>query len=244
MWQRQLTIPGFGPETQQILGSAHVLLLGAGGVGCPAALYLAAAGVGNMTLVDGDVVEPGNLNRQILYGRADVGRPKVEAAAEALKRLNPDINIEALPIHATAPEIERLVASGGVVVDCFDRNKDRLAVNSACLGHGKAAVHSYVQNFSGYVIFSPGNGGCLGCLVDESFPEQQDNSVIGVAAGQAGIIAAAEMIRHLTGIGGPGESRLIFFDLAFMQWATRRVMRDPRCPACGKGDTDEQGPLY
>lgn len=236
LWLRQLGIPGFGLETQRALGGAHVLLLGLGGVGCPAALYLAAAGVGSITLVDGDVVEPSNLNRQILYGHGDVGRPKVEAAAAALKKLNPEINLQVFPFFAEDPEIDRLVASAGIIVDCFDRNLHRLAVNSACMRHRKAAVHSYVHNFSGYVIFCPGDDGCLGCLVDQSFPEQGDNSVIGVAAGQAGIISAAETLRHLTGIGGPSRSRLIFFDLAFMEWATRPVARVPLCPACGKGD--------
>ncbi|MFZ5648195.1 MAG: HesA/MoeB/ThiF family protein [Bacillota bacterium] len=237
MWQRQLGIPGFGPEAQQALAGSHALILGVGGVGCPAALYLAAAGLGSMTLVDGDVVEAGNLNRQILYGYSDVGRPKVEAAAETLRKLNPGIKLEIFNVHAGDPEIESLVAGAGVVVDCFDRNRHRLSVNKACLRRRKAAVHSYVQNFSGYVIFSPGVGGCLNCLVDESFPEQGDNSVIGVAAGQAGIISAAEAIRHLTGIGGPAGSRQIFFDLAFMEWTTRPIVREPLCPACGKGDT-------
>lgn len=236
MWLRQLGIPGFGPEAQQVLAGAHVLILGLGGVGCPAALYLAAAGVGRMTLVDSDVVEASNLNRQILYGYSDVGRPKVEAAAGALKKLNPGITLEIFHGHAGDPEIERLVTCAGVVVDCFDRNRHRLAVNRACLRHRKAAVHSYVQNFSGYVIFSPGDGGCLGCLVDESFPDQGDNSVIGVAAGQAGIISAVQTIRHLTGTGEPMKSRLIFFDLAFMEWITRPVTPEPLCPACGRGE--------
>lgn len=237
VWLRQLGIPGFGPEAQLALAGAHVLVLGLGGVGCPAALYLAAAGVGRMTLVDGDLVEASNLNRQILYGCSDVGRPKVEAAAEALKKLNPQINLEVFRVQAGDEEIERLVAGSGAVADCFDRNRHRLAVNRACLRFRKAAVHSYVQNFSGYVVFSPGDGGCLGCLVDESFPEQGDNPIIGVAAGQAGIISAAEIIRHLTGIGGPAGSRLIFFDLAFMEWTTRPVARDPLCPVCGRGES-------
>ncbi|MFZ5652366.1 MAG: HesA/MoeB/ThiF family protein [Bacillota bacterium] len=236
MWQRQLGIPGFGPEAQQALAGAHALILGMGGVGCPAALYLAAAGLGAMTLVDGDLVEAGNLNRQILYGYADVGRPKVEAAAEALKKLNPGINLDIFNIHAGDTETERLVARAGIVVDCFDANRHRLSANRACIKHGKAAVHSYVQNYSGYVIFSPGGGGCLGCLVDESFPEQGDNPVMGVAAGQAGIISAAEVIRHLTGIGGTAQSRQIFFDLAFMEWNTRPIAREPLCPACGRGE--------
>ncbi len=236
MWQRQLGIPGFGPEAQQALAGAHALILGMGGVGCPAALYLAAAGLGAMTLVDGDLVEASNLNRQILYGGADVGRPKVEAAAEALKRINTAIELETHHFYTGDTETERLVARAGIVVDCFDGNRHRLSVNRACIKHGKAAAHSYVQNFSGYVIFSPGGGGCLGCLVDESFPEQGDNPVMGVAPGQAGVIAAALVISHLTGIGGISQSRQIFFDLAFMEWNNRPIAREPLCPACGRGE--------
>lgn len=233
-WQRQLAIPGFGPEQQQALDRARVLLLGVGGVGCPAALYLTAAGVGSLTLVDGDTVEASNLNRQILYNNADIGRPKVEAAAEALKKLNPDIDLHTLFITADIPHIERLVISSDVIVNCLDRNNIRLKVNEICVRRGKAAAHSFVHNFSGYVIFNPGSEGCLGCLVDESYPEQVDNSVIGVAAGQAGIIAAAEAIGFLSGIVGANQSRLTFFDLAFMVWETRPVIKVPRCPACGK----------
>ena len=231
-----MAIPGFGSEKQHALSHARVLLLGVGGVGCPVALYLTAAGVGSLTLVDNDTVEASNLNRQVLYNSADIGRSKVEAAADFLKKLNPDLDLQTFFTTADPPLIESLVISSDIVLNCFDRNSTRLKVNKICVRMGKAAVHSYVHNFSGYVIFNPGSEGCLGCLVDESYPEYVNNPVIGVATGQAGMIAAAEAIAFLTGIGRASQSRLTFFDLAFMEWSTRPIIKVPRCPACGKGD--------
>ena len=235
-WSRQLIIPQFGPETQRRLSRARVVIFGVGGVGCPAALYLAAAGIGTLVLVDADVVELSNLNRQILYRTNDLGKSKAEMAAAFLKELDPALNVEIIAAKVGFSEIESLVRSADAVMNGFDINRDRFSVNDACVRRGVFAVHNFVENFSGQLVITvPSGKGCLRCLLDERYPEQKPVPVIGVAAAQAGVLAAAEIICFLGGTGGGKTPRRIFFDLAGKVWTVLPVEQNPGCPACGGG---------
>ncbi len=177
MWARQTAIPGFGAEGQKKLQESRVVVLGLGGVGGPAALYLAAAGVGSLVLVDGDCVETSNLNRQILFGSSDLGRSKAHLAAERLLGLNPDLEVEVVDTFVRESDLEPLLKNSQFVLDCFDKNADRLAVNRACMNLGIPAVHGFAQDFSGEIFMViPGRSSCLACAMDESFPELGDDA--------------------------------------------------------------------
>lgn len=234
-WSRQINIPQFGQSSQEKLQNARVVVFGAGGVGSPAALYLAAAGVGSLVLVDRDCVELSNLNRQIMFTTKDIGKHKAQVAEAYLLELDPGLNIEKLVVDAGNVEIETLISGADAVIDSFDSNVGRLLINDVCLKYGVMSVHAFVENFSGNVIISlPFKKGCLRCLVDEHYPEQFCTPVIGIAAGQAGIISAARVISYLTGIGVPNINSRIFFDMAFSEWTIFPLENNPYCPVCGK----------
>jgi molybdopterin/thiamine biosynthesis adenylyltransferase len=234
-WTRQMAIPGFGVEGQEKLRSSKVAVLGLGGVGGPAALYLAASGIGSLTLVDGDVVEASNLNRQILFSFSDLGQPKAQTAARRLLSHNPELIVEVVEKRVEERDLQPLLNGCHIVLDCFDRNRDRLAVNRACLRQGIPAVHGFAQDFGGE-IFSvlPGKSACLACALDEGFPETELTPVIGVATGIVGVAMASATILSLTGLGTlPAGTRQIF-DLAFTEIMKVPVEMNPHCPACGK----------
>ena len=149
MWSRQIAIPGFGEEGQQKLKESRIAMLGLGGVGCPAALYLAVAGVGSLVLVDGDCVQISNLNRQILFDSSDLGRSKAHVAAKRLQHLNPDLNLEVIDKQIEEKDMEEILAGCQFVLDGFDRNADRLAVNRTCIRLGIPAANGFAQDFSG-----------------------------------------------------------------------------------------------
>jgi molybdopterin/thiamine biosynthesis adenylyltransferase len=233
MWSRQMAIPGLGEEGQQKLNESRVAVLGLGGVGCPAALYLAAAGIGKLVLVDGDDVQTSNLNRQILYDSLDLGKSKSHAAAARLKHLNRDLSAEVVDRHIDESEMENILAGCEFVLDGFDRNKDRLAVNRVCMRLGIPAVHGFAQDFSGEIFSAiPEKGSCLACAIDESFPESEVTPIIGVATGMIGICMASAAILYLTGIGNPMAGYRLIYDLAFPGITRIVVMKNPHCTAC------------
>ncbi len=234
MWSRQTAIPGFGEKGQQKLSRSRVAVLGLGGIGGPAALYLTAAGVGSILLVDRDVVEITNLNRQILFSASDIGRQKAIAAAERLLSLNAGLNVETVAKGVKENDL-KLLEGCNFVLDCFDRNKDRLAVNRACLRLGIPAAHSFAQDLSGEVfVVIPGKSACLACALDESFPEPDVTPVMGVATGMVGMAMASAAILNLTELGDPMPGHRLIYDLAFPGTTKIFVDKNPHCPTCGR----------
>ena len=231
-WLRQTDIPQFGQEKQQKLKKSKAVILGIGGVGCPAALYLAAAGIGEILLVDHDCVEIGNLNRQILFTTSDVGKSKALAAGERISSLDPGIKVTAMVQEITSENIHRLIRDADILLDCLDRNKNRLLVNDACVNYSIPAIHSFAQDFSGQLLaVLPGQTACLRCIMDESYPESFDTPVIGVATGMIGVAAAAQAIRILTGLT-PIENVRLIYDLIFSEVIKIPAEKDTSCPVC------------
>jgi adenylyltransferase/sulfurtransferase len=235
MWSRQIAIPGFGEEGQKKLKESRVAVLGLGGVGGPAALYLAAAGVGSLVLVDGDYVQLSNLNRQILFNSSDLGKSKADVAAKCLQQLNQDLDVEVVDKQIKEGDLETILAGCRFVLDCFDRNADRLAVNRVCMLLGIGAAHGFAQDLSGEVFTAiPGDGSCLACALDESFPETEVTAVMGVTTGMVAVSMASAAILSLTGIGDPMAGYRLIYDLAFPGMTRVLVEKNPRCSACGR----------
>jgi len=235
MWARQTAIPGIGAEGQQKLHESRAVVLGLGGVGGPAALYLAAAGVGSLVLVDGDCVETSNLNRQILFGFSDRGGSKAHLAAERLLCLNPDLKVEVVDTFVRERDLEPLLKDSMFVLDCFDKNADRLAVNRTCMNLGIPAVHGFAQDFSGEIFMViPGRSSCLACARDESFPELEVTPVMGVTTGTVAVSMASAAILFLMGIADPVIGCRLIYDLVFPGITKVPVLKNPRCSACGR----------
>jgi molybdopterin-synthase adenylyltransferase len=232
-WSRQIPIPGFGDEGQRSISESRVAVLGLGGVGGPAALYLAAAGVGSLILVDRDVVEISNLNRQILFCARDLGRLKAESAGKRLLSLNPDLKVKIVAKNLTESDMLTLLKGCQFVLDCFDRNADRLGVNRVCMKLGIPAAHGFAQDFSGEIFTAiPGKSACLACALDENFPELDITPVIGVTTGLVGTAMAAAAILNLTQLGDPAIGERTIYDLAFSRVLKIPVTKNIRCPAC------------
>lgn len=232
-WSRQISIPGFGDEGQRKLSESQVAVLGLGGVGCPAALYLAAAGIGKLVLVDRDIVEISNLNRQNLFTEEDLGHPKAETAGKRLLSLNPSLKVKIVARDLTESDMPALLKDCRFVLDCFDRNADRLAVNRVCMSLGIPASHGFAQDFSGEVFtVIPGKSACLACALDESFPEPDITPVMGVTTGMVGTAMAATAILNLTQMGNPAAGERTIYDLAFSTIIKIPVEKNLCCPVC------------
>jgi adenylyltransferase/sulfurtransferase len=232
-WSRQISIPGFGNEGQHRLSESQVAVLGLGGVGGPAALYLTAAGVGRLILVDRDIVELSNLNRQILFCERDLGYLKAEAACKRLLPLNPNLKAKIVAKDLKESDMLTLLKGCDFVLDCFDKNADRLAVNQVCMRLGISAAHGFAQDFSGEIFtVIPGKSACLACALDENFPELEITPVIGVTTGLVGTAMAATAILNLTQLGEPAIGERIVYDLAFSRVLKIPVKKNLRCPAC------------
>jgi adenylyltransferase/sulfurtransferase len=238
-YARHLVLREVGGVGQAAIGRARVLVVGAGGLGSPCALYLAAAGVGVIGLVDDDAVSLSNLQRQILFRTADVGRAKVEAGAEALKALNPRVQIDLHPVRLTAENAGALVADYDIVADGSDNFTTRFLLNDACFAAGKPLVSAAVAEFEGHVaVFAPG-GPCYRCLFPAPPPEGtapgcSETGVLGALAGVMGSLQALEVLRLAAGIGAPSAGKLYVFDALRGNFRTTALDRDPACPLCGQ----------
>ena len=234
-YARHLVLSEIGGPGQQKLAHARVLIVGAGGVGGPAALYLAAAGVGTLGLIDADTVAVSNLQRQILFSTADVDRPKVEAGAERLTALNPHVRVETHPLALTAENASAVIAGHDVVLDGTDDFHTRFAVNAACVAAGVPLVSGALGRWNGQVGVFSGRP-CYQCLVPESPPDTETCARVGVVGALAGVIgamAALETIKLITGAGAPLTGRLLLYDGLAATARTVRVAADPECPVCG-----------
>ena len=242
-YSRHLTLPEFGKEGQEKLKNSSVLLVGAGGLGSPAATYLAAAGVGRIGLVDFDTVEASNLQRQILYGTSDVGRPKLEAASEHLNDLNPHVEIERHEVRLTSDNALDIIDDYDVVADGTDNFPTRYLVNDACVMTGTPNVYASIFRFEGQVsVFATEDGPCYRCLYEEPpppglVPSCAEGGVLGILPGFIGTLQATEVIKLLADIGEPLIGRLLMVDALEMNFRTLNVPDNPECPVCGDNPT-------
>ena len=240
-YARQLALPELGVAGQERLAAGRVLLVGCGGLGSPAALWLAGAGVGRLTLVDPDRVEASNLHRQLLYGAADVGRPKVEAARERLLALGAGTTVVGHAVAMDAGNADGLVAGHDVVVDGTDRLPVRYALNDACRRAGVPLVHGSVSRFEGRVtVLCTAAGPCYRCLwpapaVPERVASCAESGVLGVVPGTVGMLQATEALKLLGGFGEPLVGRLLVVDALRTVTHVFTVARDPLCPVCSRG---------
>ena len=238
-YHRHLILPEVGEDGQHRLKSARVLLVGAGGLGSPAALYLAAAGVGHLGVVDADDVELSNLQRQVLHDTESVGRPKVDSAAARLRAINPHVDVSTHRTRLTSANAMALLDAYDVIVDGSDNFPTRYLINDACVLLAKPNVYGSVLRFEGQAsVFSTGDGPCYRCLFREPPPPAlvqscAESGVLGVVPGLVGVVQAAEAIKLITGIGEPLVGRLLLVDGLRMRFRTIDVARDPECRACG-----------
>jgi adenylyltransferase/sulfurtransferase len=242
-YRRHLTLPELGLEGQQALLASRVLLIGAGGLGCPLAQYLAAAGVGTLGLVDFDVVDASNLHRQILYTTADVGRPKTQVAAERVQAMNPDVKVEVHAMRLGSENAMDLLREYDVIVDGTDNFPTRYLTNDACVLLGKPNVHGSIFRFDGQAtVFDARHGPCYRCLYPEppppgAVPSCAEGGVLGVLPGLIALIQATETLKLVAGIGEPLYGRLLQYDALRMEFNEFRVKKDPACPVCGDAPT-------
>lgn len=248
-YARHILLDEFGIEGQERLLAARVLIVGAGGLGSPAAYYLASAGVGHLVLADDDEVELSNLQRQILHTNDRIGQAKAESGKLALLQLNPDIHVDALVARLTGETLDQQVRQADLVLDCCDNFATRHAINRACVKHGKPLVSGAAIRFAGQVsVFDlrRDDAPCYHCL----FPEADDveelrcatTGVLGPLVGMVGSMQAAEAIKLLAGMGEAMVGRMLCLDALSMQWQTIRFKRDPACLVCaGRGYPPEAG---
>ena len=246
---RHLDLPEVGPVGQRRIKAARVLLVGAGGLGSPVALYLAAAGVGQLGIVDPDKVERSNLQRQVLHGTRDLERPKVDSALDRLRDLNP--GVEVLPRRAflAADNAAALIEGYDLVVDGADNFATRYVLSDACVRAGKPCFHGSVFRFEGQVtvLCAPG-GPCYRCLYPEpppagAVPSCAEVGVLGVVPGLVGLLQASEVLKWITGAGTPLVGRLLLLDALGPTFRTVNIHRDPDCPACGRGRLSSPPPV-
>jgi molybdopterin/thiamine biosynthesis adenylyltransferase/rhodanese-related sulfurtransferase len=243
-YSRHLLIPEVGERGQLKLLDSKVLLIGAGGLGSPAALYLAAAGVGRVGIVDADVVDESNLQRQIIHSTERLGEAKVDSARRTIEALNPDVQVVAYEERLTSENVERILADGwDVIVDGADNFPTRYLVNDASVWHGVPVVHGSIYRFEGQVtVFKPGDGPCYRCLFPsppppELAPSCAEGGVLGVLPGIIGSLQANEALKLALGIGDPLVGRLLLFDALAGEFSDVAIRRDPDCPVCGEHPT-------
>jgi sulfur-carrier protein adenylyltransferase/sulfurtransferase len=243
-YSRHLLIPEVGEEGQQKLLDAKVLLIGAGGLGSPASLYLAAAGVGRLGIVDADVVDASNLQRQIVHSTDTLGRPKVESAKRTIEALNPDVEVVAYEERLTSDNVDRILADGWeIIVDGADNFPTRYLVNDASVWHGIPVVHGSIYRFDGQVtVFAPHEGPCYRCLFPtppppELAPSCAEGGVLGVLPGIVGSLQANEALKLALGAGDSLVGRLLLFDALRTEFTEVTLRKDPECPVCGEHPT-------
>ena len=239
-YSRQIMLPLCDIEGQQKLLAANLLIVGAGGLGSPAAMYLAAAGVGSMTIYDDDEVELSNLQRQIAHHTPDIGTDKVISTRQTLNKLNPDVKVKAVKQRLAGEQLDREVKAADVVLDCSDNFSTRFAINKACVKHQTPLVSGAAIRFEGQVsVFTPGknNSPCYNCLYNSDGEELQNCSTNGVIAPITGIIGsiqALETMKLIIAIGETLTGRLLLLDGLTMEWSTMRLKKNPKCPTCGE----------
>jgi sulfur-carrier protein adenylyltransferase/sulfurtransferase len=242
-YSRHLIMPEVGMEGQLKIKQAKVLCIGTGGLGAPLGLYLAAAGVGRLGLVDFDVVDSTNLQRQVLFGTADVGKPKTEAAANRLRDLNPDIQIDTFETQLTSANAFELFKDYDIIVDGTDNFPTRYLVNDASVILGKPNVYGSIFRFEGQItVFGAPGGPCYRCLYPEPpppglVPSCAEGGVLGVLPGIVGTIQAAEALKLIIGKGEPLIGRLLLFDALAMKFRELKLRKNPECPVCGDHPT-------
>jgi sulfur-carrier protein adenylyltransferase/sulfurtransferase len=242
-YSRHLIMPEVGMDGQLKLKQAKVLCIGTGGLGAPLGFYLAAAGVGRIGLVDFDSVDLTNLQRQILFGTDDIGRPKIEAATDRLRNLNPDIQIDRFETRLTSENALDILKNYDIVVDGTDNFPTRYLVNDACVILGKPNVYGSIFRFEGQItIFGAPGGPCYRCLYPEPpppglVPSCAEGGVLGVLPGIVGAIQAAETLKLIIGKGEPLIGRLLLFDALAMRFRELKLRKNPECPACGEHPT-------
>jgi adenylyltransferase/sulfurtransferase len=240
---RHLSLPEVGVEGQRRLKAASVLMIGTGGLGAPTGMYLAAAGIGRMGIVDFDVVEASNLQRQIIHGTADIGRPKIESARDRLHDINPNVEIETYETRLTSDNALDLIAKYDIVVDGTDNFPTRYLVNDACVISGKPNVYGSIFRFEGQAsVFWAEKGACYRCLYPEPpppglVPSCAEGGVLGVLPGIVGAIQANETIKIILGAEDILVNRLLLFDAWQMKFRELKLRKDPSCPVCGENPT-------
>jgi molybdopterin/thiamine biosynthesis adenylyltransferase/rhodanese-related sulfurtransferase len=243
-YSRHLLIPEIGEEGQLKLLDSRILLIGAGGLGSPAALYLAAAGVGRIGIIDADIVDETNLQRQIAHSHDTLGTPKVDSAKRAIAALNPDVEVVPYRERLTSENIDRILDDGwDLIVDGADNFPTRYLVNDASVWRGIPVVHGSIYRFEGQVtVFKPGDGPCYRCLFPEPPPAElapscAEGGVLGVLPGIVGSLQTNEAIKLAVGIGDPLIGRLLLFDALATEFSEVRIDRNPDCPVCGTHPT-------
>jgi sulfur-carrier protein adenylyltransferase/sulfurtransferase len=243
-YARHIILPQIGGEGQRRLLESSVLCIGAGGLGSPIAMYLAAAGVGRIGIVDFDTVDLTNLQRQILHGTSDVGRSKVASAVDTLRELNPGVEVVPHDVVLTSENAMEIIGQYDVVIDGSDNFPVRYLVNDATQFLGKPLVYGSIYQFEGQItVFLPGDAGpCYRCLFPQppppgSVPNCAEAGVFGVLPGIVGSIQATEAIKMITGVGDPLVGRLLIFDALEMDFTTVKIKRDSSCPVCGDSPT-------
>jgi adenylyltransferase/sulfurtransferase len=237
-YYRHLILPGFGEAGQECLRTSRVLVVGAGGLGSPAALYLAAAGVGTLGIADADAVELSNLQRQILHGTPQLGQAKVESARARLHGLNPGVAVIAIPQRITEANAQSMLADYDVVLDCTDNFPSRFLLNAACVRLGKPLVFGSVYHFEGQTtVFDARRGPCYRCLFPDLpseayMAERAQSGILGAVPGIIGAVQATETIKLLLGVGEPLIGRLLLLDALTMRFREVRLQRQPDCPLC------------
>ena len=243
-YSRHLILKEIGVRGQKKLLAARVLVIGAGGLGSPAAMYLAAAGVGTIGIVDDDVVDLSNLQRQIIHGTGNVGMPKVESAAETVTSINPDVTVKPYRIRVSAGNIAELIAGYDVIVDAADNFSTKFLINDACVLAGKPYIYGGALRFEGQLMtYVPGRGPCYRCIFRDmpaagEVPSCKESGVLGAVVGVIGSMQAVEAVKLILGVGKPLTARLMTFDaLAMTCRAVPLPEREPDCPVCGEHPT-------
>ena len=242
-YSRHLILPHVGPEGQRRLKAGRVLLVGAGGLGSPAAMYLAAAGVGTLGVVDFDRVDVTNLQRQVIHGTSDIGRPKLDSARDHVREINPHVTVQAHPVRLTSANAREVVRGYDVVIDGTDNFPTRYLVNDACVLEGKPCVYGSILRWEGQAsVFWAGRGPCYRCLFAEPpppglVPSCAEAGVLGVLPGIVGCVQALEAVKLLLGAGDVLVGRLLLFDALRLRFREMRLRRDPACPVCGDHPT-------
>ncbi|MFH1655800.1 MAG: molybdopterin-synthase adenylyltransferase MoeB [Candidatus Omnitrophota bacterium] len=242
-YSRQIILPNVGGKGQEKILNAKVLVIGAGGLGSPAALYLASAGIGKLGIVDSDKVELNNLQRQILHSTKDVGRPKVESAKDRLSGTNQDVGVIPYNMRLTSENILDIIKEYDIIVDGSDNFPTRYLVNDACVLSGRPLSHGGIFRFDGQATtILPGKGPCYRCLFSEPpppglVPSCQEAGILGAVAGVIGTIQANEILKYVLGLGDLLVGKLLVFNALDSSFRQVKVPKDPKCPVCGENPT-------